>query len=121
MSGLSRRAFIIRSVSLGGAAFAAATLGSACAPVTPQSAGAAPTAGTAGAPRRGGTLTWGLWDSTDDIDPAVPTGFAALEIDKNVLDTLVTMDANQQILSALASKWMVDNESRKFTSHFAAE
>lgn len=79
MSGLSRRAFIIRSLSVGGAAFAAVTLASACAPASPRSAGAAPTAGTAGTPRRGGTLTWGLWDSTDDIDPAVPTGFAALE------------------------------------------
>ncbi len=96
---LSRRALLIRSLALGGAAYAAATLGAACAPAAQQSSSGGSPAGApaaAGAPRRGGTLTWALWDNTDDIDPAVPTGSAALEITKNVLDTLVTMDANQK-------------------------
>jgi len=61
------------------------------------------------------TLTWALWDNTDDIDPAVPTDSAALEITKNVLDTLVTMDANQKVYPALATRWEVDAEAKKFT------
>ena len=66
-------------------------------------------------PTKGGTLTWGQWDKIDSIDPALTTGAAAGEIAQNILDTLITLDADQKPHPALASKWVIENDSKKFT------
>src|SRR5919197_4627099 len=66
-------------------------------------------------PTKGGTLTWGQWDKIDSIDPALTTGAAAGEIAQNILDTLITLDAEQKPHPALATKWAIEEGSKKFT------
>ena len=106
---LYRREFLRRS-ALAAAAIAAA----ACAPTTPTAS--ATTAGRASlAPVKGGTISWGQWDKIDSIDPALTTGAAAGEIAQNILDTLITLDADQKPHPALATKWVIENDSKKFT------
>ncbi len=108
MSGLGalrRREFLRRSAL---AAASAAIF--ACAPST-GGAVARPSA----TPRRGGTISWGQWDKIDVIDPALTTGAAAGEIAQNILDTLITMDSDQKFHPALASKWTIEDSSKRFT------
>lgn len=110
---LSRREFLRRSALAGAAALAAA-----CTPQTQAPSGSAAAASASTAvltPRKGGTLTWAQWDKNDSIDPAIPTGAAAGEISQNVLDTLITMDAEQKFYPALATKWAIDDGGKKFT------
>jgi len=113
----TRRQFI--ALCTGGLAVAGLGVLAACqaAPPTP---GQGPTSASSGssssaAPRRGGTLTWALWDKIDDIDPATPTGASALEVINNIVDPLITMDADQKFYPALATKWTVEDDARKFT------
>ena len=107
MDGLNemrRREFLRRS------ALAAASVAIfACAP------GAAPLAKPSASPRKGGTLAWGQWDKIDVIDPALTTGAAAGEIAQNILDTLITIDSDQKFHPALATKWVIEDSSKKFT------
>jgi len=100
-----RREFLRRS------ALAAASLAVfACAP-----GATGPAASAALKPVKGGTLTWGLWDKIDVIDPALTTGAAAGEIAQNILDTLITIDSDQKLYPALASKWTITDSSKTFT------
>ena len=100
-----RREFLRRS------ALAAASVAIfACAP-----GATAPAAKASLTPTKGGTLTWGQWDKIDSIDPALTTGAAAGEIAQNILDTLITMDGDQKFHPALASKWTIEDSSKKFT------
>jgi len=89
---------------------AASAVAGAC-----QSPNVQPGSGEGGKPRDGGTLTWGQWDKNDDLDPAAPTGAAALEVLTNVLDTLVSMDAKQKISPALASSWKSESDGKKLS------
>src|SRR5438034_8378805 len=101
---MRRREFLRRS------ALAAASVAIfACAP------GAAPLAKPSASPRKGGTLAWGQWDKIDVIDPALTTGAAAGEITQNILDTLITLDAEQKPHPALATKWTIEDSGKKFT------
>jgi peptide/nickel transport system substrate-binding protein len=110
-----RRQFLLRSI--GGIAVAGiGVLAAACQSSSPaSSAQTGPAAASAGAPKRGGSLTWAVWDKIDDIDPATLSGAAALEVVNNILDPLIAMDADQKFYPALATKWSVENEARKFT------
>ncbi len=100
-----RREFLRRS------ALAAASVAIyACAP-----GATVPGAKAALTPTKGGLLTWGQWDKIDSIDPALTTGAAAGEIAQNILDTLITMDGDQKFHPALASKWTIEDSSKKFT------
>jgi peptide/nickel transport system substrate-binding protein len=102
---LTRRELIARSAAV------AAALGlAACAPGAP-----APIAQVSAQPKRGGTLTWGQWDANDDIDPAGPSGASGTEVVGNILDPLVTLDANANIVPLLASKWVIEDDAKKFT------
>ena len=107
MGGLAemrRREFLRRS------ALAAASVAVfACTPA------AAPQARPSASPRKGGTLTWGMWDKIDSIDPALTTGAAAGEIAQNIVDTLITIDPEQKIHPMLATKWTIEDSSRRFT------
>ena len=107
MSGLleMRRRELLRRSAL--AAASAAVL--ACAP------GAVTGSRPSASPRKGGTVTWGQWDKIDVIDPALTTGAASGEIAQNVLDTLITMDADQKFYPGLATKWTIEDSSKKFT------
>ncbi len=122
---MTRREFVRRS------ALAAAALAlSGCVPVTPTVAPTSAPAATTAVPspaatsapvasvptaRKGGTLTWGQWDKNDDLDPATASGAAALEINGNVLDTLVTIDASQKVYPLLAASWKIEDNSKKYT------
>jgi peptide/nickel transport system substrate-binding protein len=100
-----RREFLRRS------ALAAASVAIfACAP-----SATGPAASAALKPVKGGTVTWGLWDKIDVIDPALTTGAAAGEIAQNILDTLITIDGDQKFYPALASKWTITDSSKTFT------
>ena len=105
---LYRREFLRRS------ALAAASV--AVVACTPQGVTtASPTVKPSASPVRGGTLTFGQWDKIDSIDPALTTGAAAGEVAQNILDTLVTMDADQKFYPALATKWTIEDSGKKFT------
>ena len=105
---LYRREFLRRS------ALAAASV--AVVACTPQGVTtASPTVKPSASPLRGGTLTFGQWDKIDSIDPALTTGAAAGEVAQNILDTLITMDADQKFYPALASKWTIEDSGKKFT------
>ena len=104
---LYRREFLRRSaLAAASAAILACTPGGA-----PGATAARPSAG----PVRGGTLTWGQWDKIDLIDPALTTGAAAGEIAQNILDTLIVLDGDQKPHPALATKWTIEDSSKKFT------
>lgn len=116
---VTRRQLIARSLA-GLTLTSFGVLAAACQPAAPAQTGPAstPASGvstTANAPRRGGTLAWALWDKIDDIDPATPTGASAVEVLTNVLDPLITMDADQKFYPALATRWTVDDDTRRFT------
>src|SRR5204862_6347220 len=66
-------------------------------------------------PRRGGTLTWGQWDSNDSIDPANPSGASGTEVINNIVDTLVALDEKGNFIPGLATKWIAEGDGRKFT------
>jgi peptide/nickel transport system substrate-binding protein len=104
---LYRREFLRRS--------ALAAAGVAVVACTPGAVTASPSARPSASPVRGGTLTFGQWDKIDSIDPALTTGAAAGEVAQNILDTLVTMDADQKFYPALASKWTIEDSGKKFT------
>ena len=102
---LYRREFLRRS-ALAGASVALFS----CAP-----GASTPAPGASLAPVKGGTLTWGQWDKIDSIDPALTTGAAAGEIAQNIVDTLITLDAEQKPYPALATKWTIEDAGKKFT------
>lgn len=89
-------------------------------PTAAPAAAAKPTAApkpaaAAGNQKRGGTLTWGQWDSNEGLDPATPSGASALEVLTNMLDGLVAMDASGKIVPWLATKWTIDEDSKRYT------
>jgi len=106
-----RREFLRRSAL---AAASIAVLGCTTQPATPTAVGSA-AAKPSATPFKGGTLTWGQWDKIDVIDPALTTGAAAGEITQNILDTLITLDADQKPHPALATKWTIEDGGKKFT------
>lgn len=114
VSGLLSRRQLLAGFSVLGASL----LASACQSASPGGGPTtAPAAGQtlAGTPKRGGTLTWGVWDKIDDIDPATVTGASASEVLNNILDPLIAMDGDQKFYPSLASKWTVEDDARKFT------
>jgi len=118
----SRRRFL-RQIALVASGTAIGVL-AACAPAVPSPApvpakatpvapGAARSA--TGTPRSGGTLTWGQWDRNDSVDPATASGASALEVIGQVLETLVVLDTDQKIYPGLATRWSVEDESKRYT------
>src|SRR5215216_3729500 len=79
----------------------------------PTTAPGAPAA--AGQPRRGGTLTWGQWDSNESIDPGTASGASGTEVVGNILDTLVVMDAEERVYPSLASRWTISDDAKTYT------
>lgn len=107
MSQLTRRGLLVRTATL----TAGLGLLVGCGPSTP----AAPTVATASTSVNGGTLTWGQWDKNDDIDPALSSGAAALEVVTNVLEPVVTIDADEKVYPYLASSWSSDPDYRRWS------
>ncbi len=113
--GTSRRAFLRLAVVVGAGALLAA-----CQAPSPPAGQQAPLAGGAakpdtGEPRRGGALTFAVWDKLDDIDPPTTTGAAAAEVDLNLLDSLIAIDGDQKIYPHLATKWTIEEGAKRFT------
>lgn len=122
---IGRRRFI-RHLALLAAVGAGAAVAGACgssgsAPKqTPAGAGGATqsASGTTTKPvsvQPGGTLTWGLWDKIDSIDPATPTGSAAIEILASIVESLTLIDTDEKVYPALATKWVVEDGDKKIT------
>lgn len=65
--------------------------------------------------RRGGTLTLGLSENPDTLDPQVTNLNAAGEILAYAGDTLVTKDPEGEIVPALARSWEVSGDSTVYT------
>jgi peptide/nickel transport system substrate-binding protein len=105
-----RREFLRRSAL---AAASVAVLG--CTTGSPSATATQALANSSAGPIKGGTLTWGQWDKIDSIDPALTTGAAAGEIAQNIVDTLITLDADQKPHPALATKWAIEDSGKKFT------
>src|SRR5690349_401951 len=103
---LTRRAMLLRAA---GASAGLGLLAIGCGRAGPA-APAVATNAPADNPRKGGVVTWGQWDRNDDVDPALSSGAAALEVVTNVLEPLVAMDADEKIYPYLASSWNSDPE-----------
>ncbi len=114
MNERQRSAIISRRELLRRSAIGAAAMGlAACVPSTTGQATTAPSPTLQA--RRGGVLTWAQWDANAAIDPANPSGAAALEVIGNVLDPLILLDDKQNIRPLLATKWQIDNSAKKYT------
>jgi peptide/nickel transport system substrate-binding protein len=143
--GLSRRQLLRRSLIVAGAGLVAVACGPASTPggpaatsggpaatepkpgaqptaappvIQPTTAAAKPTtapAAAANAPVRGGVLTWAQWDKNDALEPAAASGASALEVIGAALDTVVAIDSDQQVYPALATKWAIEDNARRYT------
>src|SRR2546430_11878131 len=114
MNERQRSAIITRRELLRRSAIGAAAVGlSACVQSTtgPTTTAPSPTLQA----RRGGVLTWAKWDANAAIDPANPSGAAALEVIGNVLDPLILLDDKQNIRPLLATKWQIDDSAKRYT------
>jgi peptide/nickel transport system substrate-binding protein len=108
---MDRREFL----TLGGAAAAAAALAT-CAPTATGPSASAPAPATASAaPKRGGTVAWGQTQDNTQLDPALINGGAAFETVGNLTDSLVSMDGDLKLHPWLATKWAIEDNSRKYT------
>lgn len=110
---MDRREFL----KLGGAAAAAAAL-AACTPSVAPSASSAATpvpAAASLAPKRGGTLTWTQALDNTILDPPLFGQGGSVEITGHVFDSLVALDPDLNIKPWLATKWTVENDSKKYT------
>ncbi len=115
-SGLSRRAFITGALGLTALSLAAGC--QAPAPATqPQVATTPPVAAEAAtpAPRAGGILTWAQSGPNDEMDYALGGGFPAQEIQSQIYDTLVAIDANQNVYPRLATRWTMEDDGKRYT------
>ncbi len=110
---LTRRALLLRAVTTTAGLGLLAVGCAPGAPSAPAARGATPA--PVDNPRKGGVLTWGQWDRNDDIDPALSSGAAALEIVTNVLEPLVAIDADEKVYPYLASSWTSDADFKTWT------
>src|SRR5437763_10258743 len=114
MIGRQRSALLARRKLLRRAASGASAMGlTACVPAASGQATTAPSPTLQA--RRGGVLTWAQWDANAAIDPANPSGSAALEVIGNVLDPLILLDDKQAIRPLLATKWQIDDSAKRYT------
>ena len=68
-----------------------------------------------GAQERGGTLVAGWGQDPVGLDPHVTSARSSLQILENVLDTLVTLDAEQNVVPSLAESWEVSDDGLTWT------
>ncbi len=108
------------------------TLVAACAPATPQVVEKevvvekpviqtvvvekVVTATPAGPPK-GGTLVYGLYAEPDSLDPHVTGQGHAHLVMRNVFETLIKKDANNEYQPCLASSWEISDDGLVYTFH----
>lgn len=128
---LSRRLFIQRALQLGlslgvaqallaacgSAATPAPGAGSSSAPASASGSGATPAAsgqaGSAGKP--GGTLTFGVNQEIDNLDPAVTPFAVSYTIMMNIYDPLIWRANDGKFVAGLAESWASNTEGTEYT------
>ena len=71
--------------------------------------------GLALAQERGGTLNAAWHQNPVGLDPHITSAMSSFQILENILDTLVTLDADQNIVPALAESWEVSDDNLQWT------
>ncbi|MFO8149635.1 MAG: ABC transporter substrate-binding protein [Trueperaceae bacterium] len=74
-------------------------------------------AGLAAAQTRGGTLTAAWAQEPVGLDPHIVSAQSSYQVLENVLDTLVTLDAEQNVVPSLAHDWVVADDGLSVTFH----
>jgi peptide/nickel transport system substrate-binding protein len=100
---------ILGATSLGGAT--AAILSSSRVPAKAWAQTAA------GMPRRGGTLSAAAEADPVSLSPFKVSTFAALQAFEHVYESLITYDAQTNLVPALAERWEVATDGRLYTFH----
>jgi peptide/nickel transport system substrate-binding protein len=72
-------------------------------------------AGLAVAQKRGGTLVAAWMQEPVGLDPHITSAMSSYQVFENVLDTLVTLDEEQNIVPSLAHDWVVSDDGRTVT------
>ncbi|MCD0451740.1 ABC transporter substrate-binding protein [Actinocorallia sp. API 0066] len=68
-----------------------------------------------GKPVSGGTLTYALTQEPDCLDPAVSPMQATAIVNRNIFDSLVSLDSDGKFHPALAEKWAVSPDGTTYT------
>jgi peptide/nickel transport system substrate-binding protein len=74
-------------------------------------------AGLAAAQTRGGTLTAAWMQEPVGLDPHITSAMSSYQVLENVLDTLITLDAEQNLVPSLAHDWVVADDGLSVTFH----
>jgi peptide/nickel transport system substrate-binding protein len=130
MRALSRRSFLLRTVTATGGLVGAAWLMAACSPAaapaapaaTSAPAGAAPAAASASTapagtatPKTGGTLIWAMSSDPVTLAPFGVTNTSSSEAKNLAYESLVRWDKDLKVLPALAESWETpDNKTYVF-------
>lgn len=85
-------------------------------PLAASQEGAAPAAET-GQPKKGGVLTAAIGGDPQGFDPHLTSAYSSFQVLENVFDTLVAVDANLNIVPALAESWEVSEDNLTWTFH----
>jgi peptide/nickel transport system substrate-binding protein len=72
-------------------------------------------AGFAAAQTRGGTLVAAWAQEPVGLDPHITSAMSSYQILENVLDTLITLDAEQNLVPSLAHDWTISDDGRTIT------
>ena len=71
--------------------------------------------GAAHAQKSGGTLVAAWAQEPVGLDPHITSAMSSYQVLENVLDTLITLDANQNLVPSLAQGWSVAEDGRSVT------
>ena len=74
-------------------------------------------AGLAAAQTRGGTLTAAWAQEPVGLDPHITSAMSSYQVLENVIDNLITLDAEQNIVPSLAHDWTVADDGLTVTFH----
>ncbi|MEX2536646.1 MAG: ABC transporter substrate-binding protein [Trueperaceae bacterium] len=73
--------------------------------------------GVSAAQQQGGTLTAAWAQDPVGLDPHITSAYSSFQILENVLDTLVTLDAEQNVVPSLAESWESSEDGLQWTFH----
>lgn len=77
-------------------------------------------AAAAGAQTSGGTLVAAWAQDPVGLDPHITSAYSSFQVLENVLDTLVTLDEEQNVVPSLAESWEVSDDGLVWTFHLRA-
>ena len=73
--------------------------------------------GMTSAQQQGGTLVAAWAQDPVGLDPHITSAYSSFQILENVLDTLVTLDAEQNVVPSLAESWESSEDGLEWTFH----